>query len=155
MKAVIQRVQSAQVAVGGKITGAIEQGILIYLGIAQGDTDDDSEYVIDKIMNVRIFSNEQGQLHNSLKQIDGDILIVSQFTLYGDCRKGRRPSFTQAMNPKDAKSIYEDFVQKVEYAFNVCGSGGKVATGEFAAHMMVSSVNDGPVTLILESKDKQ
>jgi len=146
MRVVIQRVKSAQVCVDGRVTGRIGEGLLVLLGVGKGDGEDDLSFLISKIPELRIFEDASGKFNLSLKEIDGEILIVSQFTLYGDCRKGRRPSFTEAEEPAIAKNLYEQFVSKLRQ------QGIPVQTGEFQAKMEVHLINDGPVTLLLDSK---
>jgi len=146
MKAVIQRVKSAQVCVEGRVTGRIGKGLLVLLGVGRGDGEEDLSFLVSKIPELRIFEDASGKFNLSLKEINGEILIVSQFTLYGDCRKGRRPSFTEAEEPARAKNLYEQFVSTLR------GQGVPVQTGEFQAKMEVHLINDGPVTLLLDSK---
>jgi D-tyrosyl-tRNA(Tyr) deacylase len=146
MKAVIQRVKSAQVSVDGRVTGKIGSGLLVLLGVGKGDGGSDLSFLTSKIPDLRIFEDASGKFNLSLKEIGGEMLVVSQFTLYGDCRKGRRPSFTDAEDPTQAKNLYEQFVSKLKE------QGIPVQTGEFQAKMEVHLINDGPVTLILDSK---
>lgn len=146
MRAVVQRVTSSSVTVDGKIIGEIGRGLNVLLGISVDDTNEDIKYMKDKILNLRIFEDEDGKLNRSLKDIDGDILIISQFTLYGDCRKGRRPSFIDALPGEQSKVMYEEFVRLCRNDVN------NVATGIFGADMSVKINNDGPVTLLVESK---
>jgi D-tyrosyl-tRNA(Tyr) deacylase len=145
MRAVIQRVAEARVSVGEEIVSDIGSGLCIFLGIAVNDSEKDAESLASKIGSLRIFEDEQGKMNRSVRDTRGDLLVVSQFTLYGDCRKGNRPSFSAAAAPEPAKRLYDDFVQRLRQ------TGLKVATGEFRAHMKVALVNDGPVTLILET----
>ena len=145
MRAVVQRVSRSEVTVDGRITGKINKGLLVLLGVTHGDTSKDVDYIVDKTINLRIFEDENDKMNLSLKDIDGEMLAVSQFTLYGDCRKGRRPSFTNAAAPEEADKLYQEFVKKVSE------QGINTETGEFGAHMMVDLVNDGPVTILLES----
>ncbi|WP_414697900.1 D-aminoacyl-tRNA deacylase [Peptacetobacter sp. AB845] len=145
MRAVVQRVSRSEVTVDGRTTGKINKGLLVLLGVTHGDTSKDVDYIVDKTINLRIFEDENDKMNLSLKDIDGEILVVSQFTLYGDCRKGRRPSFTNAAAPEEADKLYQEFVKKVSE------QGINTETGEFGAHMMVDLVNDGPVTILLES----
>jgi D-tyrosyl-tRNA(Tyr) deacylase len=145
MRIVLQRVISASVEVEKQIVGSIGKGLLVYLSVGKDDTDADAEYIADKIINLRIFSDEQGKMNRSIQEVGGDILIVSNFTLHGDCRKGRRPGFDAARDPSNAKRLYEKVIKLVT------DSGIKVANGIFGAYMQVSSVNDGPVTFLLDS----
>ncbi len=145
VKAVIQRVNEARVEVDGQVTGSIGRGLLVFLGIGKADTAVDIEWMIDKIANLRIFESEAGKMDESLLDIRGELLVVSQFTLYGDCRKGRRPSFSDAMDADTAKSLFTLFVEKARQKVSV------VQTGVFQAMMQVHLVNDGPVTLVVES----
>ena len=148
MIAVIQRVARASVTVNGKTTGCIEEGLLVLLGVAKGDTENDAEFLAEKISGLRIFPDDEGKMNISLKNVDGSALVVSQFTLCGDWRKGRRPSFIDAAEPVEGKRLYE-------YFCNALGSlGVLVETGEFGAMMDVSLINEGPVTFVLDSKDK-
>ena len=144
MKAVIQRVKESSVSVDGEIVGHIAQGILVLLGVADGDTREEADYLADKIINLRIFEDENGKMNRSLMDIGGQILVVSQFTLLGDCRKGRRPSFINAARPEEANALYEYFTKQIRE------KGIPVQNGRFGAMMDVSLINDGPVTLILE-----
>lgn len=148
MKAVVQRVTGSRVTVDNRLIGSIGRGLLVLLGVAHGDTEKDADYLCDKIIHLRIFEDDAGKMNRSLKDIDGEILVVSQFTLLGDCRKGRRPSFIDAANPETANQLYEYFVNRIRQ------NGIRTQTGEFRAMMAVSLVNDGPVTLIVESPSK-
>ena len=148
MKALLQRVIGASVKVGGEVVGKIGQGLVVFAGIAQGDTEKDIDYLADKIVNLRIFSDEASKFNLSALEIRGEILIVSQFTLLADTRKGRRPSFTQAAAPEQAEALFNLFVDRVR------GSGLRVETGRFQQHMLVEIHNDGPVTIALDSKEK-
>jgi D-aminoacyl-tRNA deacylase len=145
MRAVVQRVSSARVEVGGVLTGAIDRGLLVYLGAGKGDGAADRAYVLGKIVGLRIFENDEGKMDRSVVDVGGALLVVSQFTLYGDVRKGRRPSFDGAMPPEEAEREYDAFVAEARKA------GISVATGQFRANMQVSSVNDGPVTIWIDS----
>jgi D-tyrosyl-tRNA(Tyr) deacylase len=146
MRAVIQRVTESSVKVNGKIIGAIGKGLMVLLGISQSDSQKEADYLADKIVNLRIFEDSDGKMNRSLLETGGEMLVISQFTLLGDCRKGRRPSFIDAAPPEIANDLYEYFVA-------VCKKKEiTIQTGEFGAMMAVSLVNDGPVTLIVESK---
>jgi D-tyrosyl-tRNA(Tyr) deacylase len=148
MKAVIQRVSSAKVEVEGKSVGAIGRGALVLLGVEKGDAELDADWLAEKIVGLRIFEDEAGKMNLSLADIQGELLVVSQFTLAGNCSKGRRPSFDGAASPEEANRLYEYFVAKIRKL------GVPVATGIFQANMQVTLSNDGPVTFILESRDK-
>ncbi len=145
MRAVVQRVRSARVEVGGAVVGAIDRGLLAYLGFGRGDTDEDRAWVLSKIVGLRVFEDGAGKMSLSLEDVSGAILLVSQFTLYGDLRRGRRPSFDDAMPPEDAQRAYEATVEAAR------ATGLRVETGRFRADMQVHSVNDGPVTLWIDS----
>ena len=147
MRAVIQRVKSAAVYVDGRITGKIGYGLLVLLGVGTGDGEKDIAYMVSKLPDLRIFEDASGKLNLSLREIRGEMLMVSQFTLYGDCRKGRRPSFTDAEEPSEAKRLYEQLILKIRE------QGVTVETGEFQAKMEVHLINDGPVTLLLDSRN--
>lgn len=147
MRAVIQRVSQASVTVEGAVTGAIGTGLMVLLGVAKGDNAAAVEAMVDKIVNLRIFPDSNGKMNLSLLDIQGSLLVVSQFTLYGDCRKGRRPSFDSAAPADEAKRLYESFVEVAR------ARGVHAETGIFQAHMDVALVNDGPVTLIVEIGD--
>ena len=146
MRAVVQRVSESSVTVDGEVVGNIGPGLMVLLGVTHEDTEKEADYLADKIINLRIFSDGAGKMNRSLLDTEGEMLVVSQFTLYGDCRKGRRPSFIQAAGPEKGNALYEYFVKKVR------DNGVATATGRFGAMMDVSLVNDGPVTLIVESK---
>jgi D-tyrosyl-tRNA(Tyr) deacylase len=146
MRAVIQRVAAADVRVDHEIVGRIGPGLLVLLGIARSDEEKDADYLADKAVHLRIFEDGNGKMNRSLLETGGEVLVVSQFTLLGDCRKGRRPSFVQAAPPERAEQLYEYFVDQLKM------KGITVTTGRFQAVMAVSLINDGPVTLILESK---
>ena len=145
MKACIQRVHEAHVTVDSEIVGRIGHGLLVLLGVGHDDTEKDADYLAGKLVGLRIFEDDEGKMNRSLDEVGGELLVVSQFTLWGDCRKGRRPSFINAAPPELAEQLYEYFCSTVE-AKNV-----RVARGRFRAHMDVALVNDGPVTLNLES----
>lgn len=145
MRAVVQRVVSGAVSVGEQVVGGIGKGLVVFLGVGEQDQQADVCYLADKIVNLRIFEDETGKLNLSLKDVGGEVLAVSQFTLYGDCRQGRRPSFTAAASPQEAKTLYQYFVERVRE------QGVKIETGVFQAHMLVKIENDGPVTMLLDS----
>ena len=145
MRVVIQRVKQARVEVDGQVTGAIGPGLLVLLGIAKADSERDAEYLAEKVLHLRIFPDSDGKMNLNVAEAGGSLLVVSQFTLYGDCRKGRRPSFDLAASPQQAARLYEYFVNTARK------SGVPVETGVFQASMQVHLVNDGPVTIICES----
>jgi D-tyrosyl-tRNA(Tyr) deacylase len=145
MRVVVQRVSRGRVIVVDEVVGAIERGLLVLLGIARQDTENDARWLADKVVNLRVFPDESDKMNLSVADVGGGVLVVSQFTLYGDCRKGRRPSFVGAAGPEIAVPLYEAFVNAVK------ALGVPVATGRFGAMMQVELVNDGPVTLILDS----
>ena len=147
MRALVQRVSHASVTIDGRIHGQIGQGFLVLLGITDGDTVDDAVYLADKTVKMRVFTDENDKMNRSLADVGGGLLIVSQFTLYGDCRKGNRPSFTNAARPEIAIPLYEAFIARCRE------SGFPVETGEFGADMKVDLLNDGPVTLWMDTKD--
>ena len=146
MRAVVQRVRRASVTVDGSFSGAIEQGLLVFLGVGKADTQADIDFIADKIVNLRIFECDEGKMNLSVSDIGGSVLLISQFTLFGDCRKGRRPDFTAAGPPDMANQLYEQTIEAIK------AKGVPVKTGVFAAHMDIDSINDGPVTLILDSQ---
>jgi len=148
MKALVQRVSRASVSVNDKVVGKIGPGLVVFLGVAQGDSKEDARYLADKVVNLRIFADEASKFSHSALDTKGEILIVSQFTLLADTRKGRRPDFTNAAPPDIAKELYESFVEQVR------ATGLKVGTGVFQEHMLVEIHNDGPVTILLESRKK-
>ena len=147
MRAVVQRVTKADVKIDGRVTGKIDDGLLVLLGVGNGDTEEDMKYIADKIIKLRIFSDENDKMNLSLEDVGGSMLVISQFTLYGDCSHGRRPYFGNAMEPVSANEMYEKFVAYIRE------QGIHTETGEFGADMKVSLTNDGPVTIILESKN--
>lgn len=146
MRAVVQRVSRASVTVGGEIAGEIGRGLLVLLGVAEGDGPDDADYLAEKTVGLRIFEDDDGKMNRSLAEVEGAMLVVSQFTLLGDCRKGRRPSFIAAARPEQADQLYQRFVEAVR------GQGIPTATGRFQQHMNVALINDGPVTILLDSR---
>jgi D-tyrosyl-tRNA(Tyr) deacylase len=148
MKALLQRVAKSSVTVEGKVVGRIAQGLVVLLGVADGDCEKDAEYLADKIVNLRIFSDEQSKFNLSTLNVNGELLVISQFTLLADTRKGRRPSFSTAAPPEKAETLYNYFVMRLKQ------TGLKVETGEFGAHMMVEIANDGPVTIMLDSAER-
>lgn len=145
MRAVIQRVMTASVEVEGRIVGQIGRGLLIYLSVSKEDGDKDAEFMAEKLTELRIFADEAGKMNRGIREIGGEILLVSNFTLHGDCRKGRRPGFDAAAEPAVAELLYEKTAQLIAEA------GIKVARGVFGAYMQVKSINDGPVTFLLDS----
>lgn len=146
MRVVIQRVKNASVEIDNKVNGKINTGFLVLLGIASTDTKQDVDYLVKKVVNLRVFSDENDKMNLSLKDINGELLVISQFTLYGNCREGNRPSFIEAARPDVAIPLYEYFVEECKKQISV------VETGVFGADMKVSLLNDGPVTIIIESK---
>jgi D-tyrosyl-tRNA(Tyr) deacylase len=145
MRAVIQRVRSARVVVGDEVVGPVGQGLLVLLGVAPSDTAAEAQWLADKVVGLRIFADDEGKMNRSVAEVGGGVLAVSQFTLYGDCRKGRRPSFIGAAAPEIAEPLYEAFLNAVK------ALGVPTAAGRFGAMMQVELVNDGPVTLILDT----
>jgi D-tyrosyl-tRNA(Tyr) deacylase len=146
MRVVVQRVSQASVTVSGEVAGAIGSGLTVLLGIARADTEHDAEYLADKVLNLRIFPDEQGRMNRSLVETGGEMLVISQFTLYGDCRKGRRPDFTAAAPPEEARHLYNYFVETLRARCNI-----RITTGVFQAEMDVTLTNHGPVTLVCDS----
>lgn len=146
MRAVVQRVTSAKVTVGERVTGEIGPGLLVLLGVDQGDGPADLQYIASKVRDLRIFADADGKMNQSVLDLQGGVLVVSQFTLSGDARNGRRPSFVSAAPPQIARALYEEVVRELQ------SSGLQVATGEFQTMMQVSLVNDGPVTILLDSR---
>ena len=147
MRALLQRVERAKVSVEDEVTGEIGEGLLVFLGAGEGDTDEDLEYLVDKTVQLRIFADDDGKMNHSVRDVDGEILVVSQFTLYADVSKGRRPSFVQAMNASDAEEMYEQFVEACRREVR------NVETGVFGEMMDVELVNDGPVTIWIDSRE--
>lgn len=146
MRVVLQRVKQAKVTVDGQVVGRIEKGLVLLVGAKTGDTEDDVRYLVDKCVNLRIFEDDQQKMNLSALDVEAEILVVSQFTLYGDTSKGRRPSFTGALEPKEAERLYHDFIRQIKAV------GLKAETGTFGAKMLVDIANWGPVTFILESR---
>ncbi|MGI6588915.1 MAG: D-aminoacyl-tRNA deacylase [Peptococcia bacterium] len=146
MRAVVQRVKTGAVLIEGQTVGKIKEGLVVFLGVGQNDEEKDAQYLAKKIVNLRIFEDKAGKLNLSLQEIGGEVLVVSQFTLYGDCRQGRRPSFTAAAAPEKANLLYQFFVEKIKE------EGVRVATGVFQEEMLVKIENNGPVTLLLDSE---
>ena len=146
MRAVVQRVKEADVSVDNQITGSINKGLMVLLGVEEGDTEADAVYMADKITGLRVFEDEEGKMNLSVKDVGGDVLAVSQFTLLGDVRKGKRPSFSKAARPDEANRIYRHFIDLVEER------DVKTQEGVFQAEMLVRIYNDGPVTILLDSK---
>jgi len=149
MRLVIQRVKEARVETGGKVIGEIGKGLLVFLGVGKTDSSEDIDYLVDKILNLRIFEDPSGKMNLSLLDVKAEALVVSQFTLLGDCRKGRRPSFDKAADPIQGEALYNHFVEKLQR------HPLKMATGQFKAKMDVSLVNDGPVTFVVDSKNSR
>ena len=148
MRVIVQRVQTSRVEIDGAVSGEIGQGLMVLLGITAEDTKEHSDFLVDKLVHLRIFTDEQEKMNLSLKDIGGEMLIVSQFTLYGDCKKGRRPSFVAAARPETAIPLYEYFIEAAKQQ-----GIKKVATGQFGADMQVYIQNDGPVTLMLDTDE--
>ena len=148
MRIVIQRVREASVKINDEIVGEIQQGLLVLLGIEHVDSELDADYLIQKLIHLRIFGDEEGKMNLSVSDISGDLLIVSQFTLFADTKKGNRPSFIRSARPEQANPLYEYFLSKLKKTFS-----GKIEHGVFGANMQVELINDGPVTIILDSKD--
>ncbi|MFB0559233.1 MAG: D-aminoacyl-tRNA deacylase [Dehalococcoidales bacterium] len=148
MKALLQRVTGASVSVGDEVVGRIGQGLVVFVGVADGDTEKDAQYLAQKTVSLRIFSDEEGRFNLSALDIKGELLVVSQFTLLADTRKGRRPSFTEAAPPAQAEELFEQFVEQAR------ATGLKVETGRFQQYMQVEIHNDGPVTILLNSREK-
>ena len=148
MKALLQRVTEASVSVGGEVVGRIGRGLVVFVGVARGDTAKDAQYLVQKTVNLRLFSDEEGRFNLSSLDIRGELLLVSQFTLLADTRKGRRPSFTEAALPPQAEELFEQFVEQAH------ATGLKVETGRFQQYMQVEIHNDGPVTIMLDSREK-
>ena len=147
MRMIVQRVREARVEVDGEVTGAIGRGLVVLLGVAKTDTEREADYLVDKLVGLRIFPDEQGRMNLSVREVRGQLLVVSQFTLYGDCRRGRRPSFDAAAGAELAQNLYNYFVEAAR------ATSVPVQTGVFQALMMVHLVNDGPVTILCDSKE--
>ena len=148
MRALLQRVTAASVSIAGEVVGSIGPGLVVFVGVAGGDSEKDVQYLAEKTANLRIFADEEGKLNLSVLDINGELLVISQFTLLADTRKGRRPSFIEAAPPAQAEELFEQFVKQVG------ASGLKVATGRFQQYMRVEIHNDGPVTILVDSRDK-
>ena len=148
MKVLLQRVTAASVRVESELTGRIDQGLVVFVGVSQDDSERDVKYLVDKVTNLRIFSDKDGKFNLSALEIQGEMLVISQFTLLAKVQKGRRPSFTEAAPPEQAELLYNKFLDEI------CKTGIKVAMGRFQKHMLVEINNDGPVTILLDSKDK-
>jgi D-tyrosyl-tRNA(Tyr) deacylase len=148
MRAVVQRVSRAEVTVGGEVTGAIGRGLMVLLGVASPDGETDADYLADRIVGLRIFEDQAGKMNLALADVQGAVLVVSQFTLYGDASRGRRPSFDAAADPEHARKLYEHFVARIR------ASGLDCATGKFQETMQVELINDGPVTILLDSSKR-
>lgn len=146
MRAIVQRVSAASVKVEGKLVGEIDKGLLVFLGVGREDQDKDLDYMLNKVLGLRVFQDENDKMNLSLRDIEGELLVISQFTLYGDVRKGMRPSFTASADPKIGEEMYLSFIHKARE------SGLRVEEGIFGAHMDVELINDGPVTILLDSK---
>jgi D-tyrosyl-tRNA(Tyr) deacylase len=146
LRVILQRVKEAKVTVEERVVGKIQKGLVLLVGAKTGDTEDDVNYLVDKCVNLRIFKDDQGKMNLSGLDVKAEILVISQFTLYGDTNKGRRPSFTEALEPKQAEKLYQKFVEQIK------AKGLKVETGKFGAKMLVDIANWGPVTFILESR---
>jgi D-tyrosyl-tRNA(Tyr) deacylase len=146
MRAVVQRVSQASVTVDGSVVASIGTGFLVLLGVAQSDSPEDARYLAGKVAGLRIFEDEAGKMNRALSEVGGEVLVISQFTLLGDCRKGRRPSFTEAAAPEQAEALYQAFVEELRRG------AIPVRTGRFQTHMHVNLTNDGPVTLLLDSR---
>jgi len=146
MRAVVQRISQGKVVVEDQVTGAIDKGLLVFLGVTNEDNIQDVKYMAEKIVNLRIFEDDNEKMNLSVIDVEGKILAVSQFTLLGDCRKGRRPNFTEAARPEMADELYKSFIEECKKL------GVNVETGVFQAHMMVHSINDGPVAILIDSK---
>lgn len=149
MRALIQRVTQAQVAVDNRISGEIGAGLLVFLGVTHADTAADADYLVDKVVGLRVFPDDKGRMNRSVAEASGSILVISQFTLYGDCRRGRRPSFDNAAPVEQALSLYNYFVE------SITKGPVPVRSGVFQAHMEVSLINDGPVTIMIDSADRR
>jgi D-tyrosyl-tRNA(Tyr) deacylase len=148
VKALLQRVTSASVSVGGEVVGSIDRGLVVFVGVASEDTEKDIQYLVQKVVNLRIFADQESKFNLSALDIKGELLLVSQFTLLADTRKGRRPSFTDAAPPAQAEELFQQFVDEVK------ATGLRVATGRFQKYMQVEIHNDGPVTIMLDSREK-
>jgi D-tyrosyl-tRNA(Tyr) deacylase len=150
MRAVIQRVSTASITIGGQITATIKLGLLVLLGIEESDRVEDIEWLSGKIVRLRVFNDEAGVMNRSLNEVNGELLVVSQFTLFASTKKGNRPSYTRAARPEMAVPLYEQFIQKLTSEF-----GKQIETGRFGADMQVALVNDGPVTILIDTKTRE
>ena len=150
MRVIVQRVSKSNVKVSGEVTGKISKGFMVLVSFVDDDTDDDLDWMSNKIINLRIFNDEDGKMNKSLLDVGGDILLISQFTLHGSTKKGNRPSFIKAAKPEYANQMYEKFIEVLENSL-----GKKIQTGEFGGDMKVSLINDGPTTIIIDSKSKE
>ena len=149
MRALVQRVTQASVEIDGETVGAIDDGLVVFVGIHEDDDEEDATYIVNKTMNLRIFGDDAGRFDRSVLDTGGELLVISQFTLYGDTRRGRRPSFSRAMTPEPATALFDSTLRLFEQ------TGLNVETGQFQAHMIVSIKNDGPVTIMIDSADRQ
>lgn len=149
MRAVVQRVVSAEVRVEGEVVGAVGKGLLVLVGVEEGDSQEDVSFISRKVLNLRVFDDSKGRMDLSVTDVEGEVLLISQFTLFGDCRKGSRPSFSRAASPKIAEELY------LQLRDRILQGGISIQTGQFRARMEVSSINEGPVTLIVDSKQKR
>lgn len=149
MRAVLQRVKGAAVSVGGTVRGEIDAGLLLFLGVGEGDSEADVQWLVSKVAAVRIFEDENGKMNRSVTEIGGEVLVISQFTLFGTMKKGSRPSFNRAGAPDAAKMLYQQFIAQL-----ACAIGRSVPSGVFAAHMAIRALHDGPVTLVLDTRQR-
>lgn len=150
MRAVVQRVKSSTVSVDGKVIGAVGKGLNVLLAVRKDDTASEADFIARKVMRLRVFNDENDKMNLSIQDVKGEILVISQFTLYGNCDKGNRPSYTESASAEKARNLYEYFVSKLRNDYS-----NRIEAGEFQANMLVDIINDGPVTLIIESRDKK